>query len=349
MHSLRRAAGGYLSIKYLSLAMLVLQNTLLVVFMRSSRTSSGPMYASSTAVVCMEIVKFITCLGVVTYDGGGVAGLGQVLHAEVVQKPMDLLLLGVPSLLYTVQNNLLYFALSHLDAATYQVGYQLKILTTAIFTVIMLKKSISKTQWFALVILTVGVSLTQLNAHSTSSNHENTMSGFIAVLLASCTSGFAGVYFEKVLKHSKPSLWVRNIQMGFTSILLAFIGVYTSNDRVSVINNGFFYGFNSLVITVVLLQAVGGLVVAVVVNYADNILKGFASSFSIITSCILCYFFYDFQPTLLFALGAILVNVSMYIYSNNPIKEKDDKGTYCTLTYSLNKLFIRTFYSSNQK
>ena len=101
----------------------------------------------------------------------------------------------------------------------------------------------------------------------------------------------------------------------------------------------------------VLLQAVGGLVVAVVVNYADNILKGFASSFSIITSCILCYFFYDFQPTILFALGAILVNVSMYVYSNNPVKEKDDKGCslILSLTYSLTHSLARSLISSNQK
>ena len=41
----------------------------------------------------------------------------------------------------------------------------------------------------------------------------------------------------------------------------------------------------------VTLQAIGGLVVAVVVKYADNILKGFAAAFSIITACIICYFF----------------------------------------------------------
>ena len=33
----------------------------------------------------------------------------------------EVLKLSVPSFLYTVQNNLLYFALKHLDAAPYQV------------------------------------------------------------------------------------------------------------------------------------------------------------------------------------------------------------------------------------
>jgi hypothetical protein len=53
------------------------------------------------------------------------------------------------------------------------------------------------------------------------------------------------------------------------------------------------------------LKALGGLVVAVVVKYADNILKGFAASFSIITSMILCYFFFDFQPTFMFTFGTV--------------------------------------------
>ena len=65
---------------------------------------------------------------------------------------------------------------------------------------------------------------------------------------------------------------------------------------------------------VVLLQALGGLVVAVVVKYADNILKGFAASFSIVTSCIICYFFLDFQPSFAFVVGSFLVLLSSYMY-----------------------------------
>lgn len=38
--------------------------------------------------------------------------------------------------------------------------------------------------------------------------------GLLAVLVACFSSGFAGVYFEKILKESKQSVWIRNIQLG---------------------------------------------------------------------------------------------------------------------------------------
>jgi UDP-sugar transporter A1/2/3 len=152
-----------------------------------------------------------------------------------------------------------------------KVGYQVKILTTAVFSVFMLGKSLSALQWGSLIILTVGVSLAQLSAKENVPSHHNTTAGFIAVLAAACTSGFSGVYFERILKNSGTSLWIRNIQMGFSSIILGVLGVYTSGDRTKVLEHGFFYGYNALVITVIMLQAVGGLVVAVVVKYADNV------------------------------------------------------------------------------
>lgn len=38
--------------------------------------------------------------------------------------------------------------------------------------------------------------------------------GFGAVLASTLTSGFAGVYFEKILKTGPTSVWMRNIQLG---------------------------------------------------------------------------------------------------------------------------------------
>jgi UDP-sugar transporter A1/2/3 len=40
------------------------------------------------------------------------------------------------------------------------------------------------------------------------------MIGLGAVLSSTLTSGFAGVYFEKILKTGPTSVWIRNIQLG---------------------------------------------------------------------------------------------------------------------------------------
>ena len=66
------------------------------------------------------------------------------------------------------------------------------------------------------------------------------------------------------------------------------------------------------------LQATGGLIVAMVVKYADNILKGFATSLAIIFSCAVSIYLFDFHLTLQFALGTLLVMASVFLYSYTP-------------------------------
>ena len=92
-----------------------------------------------------------------------IKGTWRQINAEIIQKPGETLKLLVPSGLYTLQNNLLFVALSNLDAATYQVTYQLKILTTALFSVLMLGKKLDSMKWVSLLILMAGVSLVQVN------------------------------------------------------------------------------------------------------------------------------------------------------------------------------------------
>ncbi len=84
------------------------------------------------------------------------------MNNEIIQKPGETMKLLIPSGLYTLQNNLLFVALSNLDAATYQVTYQLKILTTALFSVLMLGKKLDMFKWVSLIVLMAGVSLVQV-------------------------------------------------------------------------------------------------------------------------------------------------------------------------------------------
>jgi drug/metabolite transporter (DMT)-like permease len=203
-------------IKYSALFLLVAQMVGLVLLMRHSRTSprapDQPLYLASTAVFIMEIMKLVICLFVVVYQSG--RDFLRDIHHHVIGSPMEIVKLCVPSLLYTVQNNLLYLALTNLDAATYQVCYQLKILTTALFSALLLQRKFSPTKWASLVVLTVGVAIVQLSGsgdqHSSSAtstdHHEavemadkvenhNRLIGLVAVICAACTSGFSGVYF----------------------------------------------------------------------------------------------------------------------------------------------------------
>lgn len=127
--------------RYVSLITLTLQNAILGLSMRYARTRPGDLFLSSTgnsqlliiphlqcplfspAVLMAECVKLATCLVLVFLEEGkNVLRWKSVLHSTIVKQPMDTLKVCVPSLVYIVQNNLLYVSASHLDAATYQVS-----------------------------------------------------------------------------------------------------------------------------------------------------------------------------------------------------------------------------------
>ena len=151
--------------------------------------------------------------------------------------------------------------------------------------------------------------------HASEGEQQNRFVGLIAVLFAACTSGFSGVYFEKILKGSTTSLWLRNVQMGIPSVVIALVTVY-AKDSEAVAKHGILGGYTWIVWTVVVVQAAGGLIVAVVVKYADNVLKVFATSFSIVISCVISAIFFDFHATFSFIVGASLVVLATVMYSS---------------------------------
>eukprot|EP00842_Homolaphlyctis_polyrhiza_P005027 jgi/Hompol1/5525/HPOL_001291-RA len=203
------------------------------------------------------------------------------------------------------------------DVLRERTRVKMKILTTALFSVILLNKSISLLKWASLAILTVGIGIVQLSgkkldsADQASSNMDRFL-GLIAVTIACLLSGLAGVWFEKVLKGTKASLFLRNVQLGLFSVVSGMIfGVYMV-DGAAVAENGFFQGYTFWTWSAILCQAVGGLIVAIVVKYADNILKGFATSIAIIVASVASVFIFNFEITTTFVVGASMV---LYAYA----------------------------------
>ncbi|XP_075058851.1 CMP-sialic acid transporter [Mixophyes fleayi] len=285
------------------------------VALRYTRTVTTDMYFSTTAVCVTEVIKLLLSLVILAKETGSPSRLCNSLKENVIGSPKEMLKLSVPSLVYALQNNMAFVALSNLDAAVYQVTYQLKIPCTALCTVLMLNRSLSKLQWFSVFILCGGVVLVQYSpAEATRVQVEqNHLVGFGAVAVAVLCSGFAGVYFEKVLKSSDTSLWVRNIQMYISGIIVTLAGVFLT-DGEAVIEKGFFYGYNYLVCFVIFLASVGGLYTSVVVKYTDNIMKGFSAAAAIVISTVASVLIFGLQITLTFSVGALLVCVSIYTY-----------------------------------
>ncbi|XP_029466208.1 UDP-galactose translocator [Rhinatrema bivittatum] len=330
-------------LKYISLAVLVVQNASLILSIRYVRTLPGDRFYATTAVVMAEVLKSATCLLLIFFQKrGNLKHFVLFLHDSIVRQYMDTLKLAVPALIYTLQNNLQYIAISNLPAATFQVTYQLKILTTAVFSVLMLRKSLSRLQWVSLLLLFIGVALVQVEQAGSkeTTGDQNYTAGLVAVVLSCLSSGFAGVYFEKILKGSAASVWLRNVQLGIFGTALGLLGLWY-NDGTAVAERGFFFGYTPMVWTVILNQAFGGLLVAVVVKYADNILKGFATSFSIVVSTVASVYLFGFHVDLLFTLGAALVIGAVYMYSlpRAPAVAKvtDEKGAFLPKSTSKEK------------
>lgn len=124
----------------------------------------------------------------------------------------------------------------------------------------MLRKKLLSTQWGSLFILVCGVALVQLSQGGETriiTVEQNRALGFAAALGACVLSGFAGIFFEKMLKTSDLSVWMRNIQLSLLSLPLSLITSFIS-DSPGISEKGFFFGYDLFVYFLVLLQACGG-------------------------------------------------------------------------------------------
>lgn len=293
-----------------------------MLIMRYSRTivgDDGLPYLITSTVFMAELMKVVVCLVILFFQHG--KNLSEHLCKEIVEDWVETMKVSVPAVIYTIQNSLMFVAASNMEAAHLQITMQLKILTTAAFSVLMLNRTLSRFQITSLTILFLGVSIVQISQGGKSSSSTSFL-GTVCALIACFLSGFAGVYFEKMLKGYNKSVWLRNIQIGIFSLVLSIVAVF-SKDGQKIADHGFFQGYTWATWVSVIILAVGGLLVALVIKFADNILKGFATSLSIILSAVISWFMFDIPLSFLFVCGTFLVLLATLMYSIPPTKQSD--------------------------
>jgi len=116
----------------------------------------------------------------------------------------------------------------------------------------------------------------------------------------------------------KTSLWLQNMQMAtYTMVVLVFSFIYETRHQLATadsITGLVFQGFTIKAWGVVVINAVGGLLVALVIKYADNILRGFSSALATINSTLLAMVCFGFEVGGGFLLGTAMVIGSAMLY-----------------------------------
>ena len=322
----RRKSAGYIF-----LALLVAQNTSKTLIMRHA-VAKEQRFLSSAAVLTTESLKCTcSCLWVLG-TGGSPASIAAYMRAEWRTFVRVLL----PAAIYNCQQMLELLALNRLEPQLFSLIVQSKLITTALFSVVLLGKRLRLTQYVALVLLLAGVclaqgmSLRQKRAHAGGSSFDwssESMTGVLATVGIALLSGFAAVYTEGVLKRGATrsgghaardsrgaALAYTQIQMATASVLT--IGVFaTARDARAIAEHGLWAGFDGSAMCAVASSAMGGLIVSAVLKYADSVLKGYATSGSVVLTGLLSSALFGTQLDATFLLAVAIVVVSIFLYN----------------------------------
>lgn len=349
-----------------------------------------PKFLTSVAVIGSELIKLmISTFVIIFYEK---KTLYSIIQFVCYDDKWNTILVAVPASAYNLQMKLEYIALANIDAAMFSVLVQTKLLFTATFSYIVLRKKLKYIQVISLLLLTVGVMLCNMksnykqpsrsrlvettNDEATTEEDEEPSSyfmtpsavGIISTIGIALSSGFASVYTEKIIKgqhqqkqkvkdviistrdleisnnsnqnisnnldsnsNSPPTsiplhhtnnttnknnygLWHTQVQLAVMSLIT--IGIYALySDYTAIATFGLFHQFTFGAFVSIFNSAIGGLIVASVLKYADSILKGYATATSVILTGILSMILFHTPLPIIYFMGIVNVVTAVLLYN----------------------------------
>jgi len=280
--------------------------------MEGSKVGGKYPYNSATVPLLAEFTKLIMSLALLrsAYQKDPKGTLMTTDWRTIMMYP-------IPSIIYLFHNNVQFYTMAYVDAATYQILGNLKIVTTGILFRFALKKHLTRTQWVALLLLTTGATVSQINGCK-GEVLSAPMMGYLLGLLSAALSATAGVYTEFLLKKNNDNLYWQNVQLYgfgalFNAIRLTYDDFNAGFDNGIWVQNGF-YGYGLITWLIVLNFSFSGLFVSWLQKYADTIVKVYATSSAMLLTLVLAVAFFGLEPSLQLFLGIVIACCSINLY-----------------------------------
>lgn len=144
------------------LAFLYAAQSIAVTYSKDDPHSKEFSYDPNSAVMATESLKLCLAFGLFYRQlQAARSGRGEVPAHEF--DPKVVIRFAVPALIYMAGNNILFIALKYLDAPTYQVLGNIKIIVVAVIQRLALKSKKSVVQWLGVALLMLGMMVRREN------------------------------------------------------------------------------------------------------------------------------------------------------------------------------------------
>ncbi|KAG0589992.1 hypothetical protein M758_1G061100 [Ceratodon purpureus] len=296
-------------------AILTVTTSSLGILTTLSQTGGGYKYDYATIPFLAELLKFLVC-GYLLWKE-----FKSPQSAVMTTKWSSILLYPIPSIIYLVHNNVQFLTLTYVDTSTHQIMGNLKIVTTGILFRTFLKRKLSRLQWMAIMLLTIGTTVSQVKGCGETNCGRllaAPIQGYLLGILSACLSALAGVYTEYLMKKNQDSLYWQNMQLYAFGVLFNIARLTVDDIRTSFSKGPWWYrlfnGYDFVTWMVVLNLGFTGLLVSWVMKYADNIVKVYATSMAMLLTMVISIQLFNFKPTLQLFLGILICGMSLQLY-----------------------------------
>lgn len=298
----------------------------------------------SSVVLTQEIFKF------------GLASIAYLSTTNEESRTLDrahltlkswLTMAGLPACLYTIQNLMSLMAYQNLEALTFNILNQTKILSAALCCYFIMGKKQSIIQSLSLVLLLLSalvieqvVTVSSLLSGSVVDSVKGVWGvlgsggseafstrftyGVVPVLVASFLSGLNGALTQRNLqgsiaqKRRPKNSYMFSMELCAASSAVLLLSLLVSRDGKMIASNGFFHNWQSpKVLIPIVTNSLGGILVGLVTKHAGSVRKGFALIFGIFVSGLL----QSEGVSTTQWLGGVMAAISLWMHATNPHSE----------------------------